>query len=400
MPSDHLFQSQQSLVDKKKRIALTQILNNLYLEGSNSIARIARELHTSVPSATALLNELVESKWVDVKGATKTKSGRRPVYYDLNGSKKTVLVIDITVYATNFIFTNLRNEIITRSGFECDVEDESYQNEVFRELDELLKLNKAPWAIGISAPGLMDINTAYNYSHPQLNKGGIALSKIITEKYGIPVFNMNDTRASLLGEHHYGLAQNKKNVLLVNVDWGVGMGILHNGLIVKGEQGFAGEIGHIQVNPNGKLCHCGKIGCLETVASASTIMSKAREGLANGMATSLSTLKRPLELKDIISAAEIGDAFCTDIILEVGAELGKGLAIAVHLFNPETIIIDGALKDAGEILINSIKQSIHKLCLNPFKENLQIQASPLGDDAKVFGAKSFVFEKMMELYQN
>jgi N-acetylglucosamine repressor len=400
MAEDSFFQSYDSLVDKKKKIAFCEILSILHLNGSSSIASIAQELHTSIPSATALLNELVEEKWVEIKAATKTKTGRRPVYYDLNASKKTILVLDISIVQTNFVFINLRNEILTSTVFEFDLENSAFQTEIMKEFSNLIKLNGAPWAIGISAPGMRDYHTDYNYSYKNLSKDGIPFGQIISEKFNIPVFNINDTRASLIGEHHYGLARNKRNVLLVNVDWGVGMSILNNNAIVRGDQGFAGEIGHIQVNPNGKLCHCGKIGCLETVASATAILSHAQEGLNTGAPTSLTALKRPLKVKDVIKAAQNGDAFCTDIIMNIGHELGKGLAIAVHLFNPEIIIIEGSMRDAGEILLNTIKQSIHKLCLSPFKENLQILVSPLGDTAKIYGTQSYVFQKMMEFYQN
>ncbi|WP_304235207.1 ROK family transcriptional regulator [Jiulongibacter sediminis] len=400
MPSDPLFDSQESLVDRKKILSYTRILNHLFEHGSNSIAKLAKEIHTSVPSVTAMLDELKQHEWVREKGASKTKSGRRPVNYGINGSKKVALVLDINLYETNFIFINLNNEIITKTSFEIDLEKETYLKEIIREVDQLLKINDQPWAIGISAPGLIETESGLNYTHQNLNKESKSLALVLEEKYKLHVFNINDTRASLLGEHHYGLARNKKNVLLVNLDWGVGLGILHNGQIVEGAAGFAGELGHVQVYPDGELCACGKIGCLETVASASTIVRKAKAGLKEGKATSLNQENKDLFLSDVIAAAINGDEFSIDIIYEVGRELGKGLAMAVHLFNPETIIIDGILKNAGDLIVSTVKQSINKYCLVPFKQNLDVIISPLGDDAKVYGTKSFVFKKMMEYYAN
>ncbi|MGR3812348.1 ROK family transcriptional regulator [Jiulongibacter sp. NS-SX5] len=400
MPVDPLFESHESLVDRKKKLSYTKILSHLFENGSDSIAKLAKQIHTSVPSVTAMLEELKQNQWVLEKGASKTKSGRRPVNYGINGAKKVALVLDVNLYQTNFIFINLQNEFITKTTYDINLEEPGYMKDVMKEIDQLIKFNGKPWAIGISAPGLIEVATGINFTHKGLNKDNKSLSVVLEEKYDINVFNINDTRASLLGEHHYGLAKDKKNVLLVNLDWGVGLGILHNGQIVEGSSGFAGELGHVQVYPDGELCACGKIGCLETVASASTILRKVKEGLAEGKATSLSENSEELILEDIISAALNGDEFSIDVIYEVGRELGKGLAMAVHLFNPEAIIIDGILKNAGDLIISTIKQSINKYCLVPFKQQLEVMISPLGDDAKVFGTKTFIFKKMMETYAN
>ncbi len=398
MFSDTLFESPQTLVDLKKRRSYTHILDYLYKNGSSSIANMAKVLHTSVPSITSMLADLIQSEWIEETGAAKTKSGRRPVFYDLNATKKVILIVDITIYATNFIFINLKNEILSKEVFKIHIEAEDYLIAVCREIDNLLNTNSETWAVGISAPGLIDTKRGVNHTHENLNHDGRSFSEILSNKYKFPVFSTNDTRASLLGEHHFGLAKDKMNALLVNLDWGIGLGILHKGLIVKGADGFAGEIGHIQVDPGGVLCNCGKVGCLETLASASTLIRRAHEGIKDGRATSLLKLGKEIELQDIIDAANKGDEFSIDIIYDIGRELGKGLSIAVHLFNPEIIIVDGILKTAGDLIVSTLKQSIQKYCLVPFKQNLEVQISPLSEEAKVFGAKSFVFQKMMEFY--
>ncbi|AWW00511.1 ROK family transcriptional regulator [Arcticibacterium luteifluviistationis] len=398
MSSDPLFLSPQSLVDSKKRISFTKILAELYKNGSTSIANLAKELHTSVPSITAMLADLIDNGWVMETGSAKTKSGRRPVFYDLNPNKKSILVIDVNLYETNFIFLNLRNKIDTKTTLKIKIADTKYLTEVCKEIDNLLKINKQTWAVGISAPGLIESKRGINFTHENLNQEGLSFGEVLNSRYSLPVYSINDTRASLLGEHHFGLVKEKMNALLVNLDWGVGLGILHNGVIVEGTDGFAGEIGHVQVTPNGKLCKCGKVGCLETVASASALIARAHEGINDGKATSLLKLKKEIELKDVINAALKGDEFSIDIIYDIGRELGKGLSTAVHLFNPEIIIVDGILKTAGDLIVSTLKQSIQKYCLAPFKQNLAVQVSPLSEEAKVFGTKSFVFQRMMDFY--
>jgi glucokinase-like ROK family protein len=398
MPADPLFQSLQSLVDRKKRHSFSKILSFLYKNGSSSIADLSKELHSSVPSITAMLADLIENKWVLETGAAKTKSGRRPVFYDINAPKKIILVVDVNIFETNFIFLNLKNDILAQTSITINIEKPNYLKEVIKEIGHLLTINKNTWAVGVSAPGLIDTKQGLNYSHENLNKDGYSFAELINQNFNCPVFSINDTKASLLGEHHYGLAKHKLNVLLVNLDWGVGLGIMLNGLIVRGNEGFAGEIGHIQVNPSGELCNCGKVGCLETVASASALIRMAQEGIKQGKATSLLKINKEIDLQDVIDAANKGDEFSIDIIYDIGRELGKGLSTAVHLFNPEIIIIDGILKSAGDLIVSTLKQSIQKYCLTPFKKDLAVEISPLSEEAKLFGTKSFVFEKMMEFY--
>lgn len=397
MPKDELFLSQQTLVDLKKRKSYVKILSFLYESGADSISKLSENLNASVPSITALVTDLVSQGWLSEQGATKTKSGRRPIFYDLNPKKKITLVVDVNIYDTNLCLVDLHNHISQKEHFKISIDDPEYFLILQEKITAFLGNKQKPWAIGISAPGLIEDGTGINYSHPNINYNDKSLGANLTENFKLPVFCLNDTRAALLGEHHFGLAKNKKNVLLVNLDWGIGLGILLNGNIVKGSKGIAGEIGHVQAYPDGELCLCGKVGCFETVASARALLSKAKSGVKEGKTTILNQIKRDLELSDIIDAAVSGDQFCIEIIYEIGHELGKGLSTAVLMFNPESIIIDGILKNAGELIVSTIKQGIHKYCLAPFRD-LEVLVSPLSEEAKIFGTKSYVFLHMMELY--
>ena len=215
----------------------------------------------------------------------------------------------------------------------------------------------------------------------------------------MPVSVVNDSKATAFGEYRFGLAKGKSHVLSINVDWGVGLGIVINGEIFDGASGFAGELGHIQVNPEGILCYCGKVGCLDTITSASSLLKNIKEGLRNGQISKLGEYKDNLEdinLEMVIDAAQQGDAFSIDIIHTIGLELGKGLSIAVHLFNPQIIIIDGVLSKAQKLIVNPIEHAINKYCLSDFKEDLSIEISQLGDNAKIYGVHAYVVENLLK----
>jgi glucokinase-like ROK family protein len=384
-----------SVVEIKKNQYIVEILQEIYNSGAITIAQLAKKLHTSVPSITVYINELIENNWILEVGSSKTKSGRRPSLFDLNPNKNQVLVIDINIYETNLYLINLRNEISEQFTIKLDISSPNLVEVIKKEIRNFIKDLKI-WAIGISSPGLLSIEKGINFTYPNHNEQEESLANLIQEKLKIPTFITHDTQASMMGEHHFGLAKNKENVLLINLDWGIGLGIMCNGQIIKGSDGFAGELGHIQIKPDGELCHCGKKGCLETVASAQALINKAKQGIQEGKTSTLALKKGVITLEDVIEAALRGDEFSIDLIFDIGKELGKGLSIAIHMFNPEVIIIDGVMTKAGELIVSTLNQAINKYCLTDFKKNLKVLISPMGEKAKIFGTKSFVFEKMLQ----
>ena len=384
-----------SVVEIKKNQYIVEILQEIYNSGAITIAQLAKKLHTSVPSITVYINELIENNWILEVGSSKTKSGRRPSLFDLNPNKNQVLVIDINIYETNLYLINLRNEISEQFTIKLDISSPNLVEVIKKEIRNFIK-NLKIWAIGISSPGLLSIEKGINFTYPNHNEQEESLANLIQEKLKIPTFITHDTQASMMGEHHFGLAKNKENVLLINLDWGIGLGIMCNGQIIKGSDGFAGELGHIQIKPDGELCHCGKKGCLETVASAQALINKAQQGIQEGKTSTLALKKGVITLEDVIDAALRGDEFSIDLIFDIGKELGKGLSIAIHMFNPEVIIIDGVMTKAGELIVSTLNQAINKYCLTDFKKNLKVLISPMGEKAKIFGTKSFVFEKMLQ----
>lgn len=385
-----------SLVDHKKNQHLSKILKHLYLKDSASIAQLSKHINASVPSTTSYVNELLEKNMIKEIGASKTKSGRRPVFFSINGASKEILLISINIFEVTFFIIDLDNVVSERKAFAKSIKDIDYKEFVQEKVEEILLKKPTIWAAGIVTPGLVDKDSGYNSTHSNLNADHqTSLSTYLKAKTGYHFCTLNDTQASIIGEHHYGLAKGKRNVLSINLDWGIGMGIMVNGKVLGGNDGFAGELGHMQIDPNGTLCTCGKIGCLDTVASASTVVRRAKEGIANGKLSSLTKIKGEIDLQSVVEAANNGDEFSIDILYDLGRELGKGLSAAVHLLNPEAVIIDGILTNAGELIVSTLKQSINKYCLTEFRKDLKILISPLKDMAKIYGIKSHVFLKMI-----
>jgi len=196
------------------------------------------------------------------------------------------------------------------------------------------------------------------------------------------------------------LAHLKQNVLVINLDWGLGMGIIVNGKLYKGRDGFAGEFGHIPMIDNGILCKCGKQGCLETIASGTAIAHAAREGLRSGRSSLLSQLAEEdpekIDVQQVVQAALMGDQYSISILANVGHWLGKGFAYLIQIFNPELIIMGGGMPEASPFILPPIQQAIHAYCNPELGNEISIQVSKLGSQAGIRGVAALVLEHIMD----
>src|SRR5690606_19136542 len=166
--------------------------------------------------------------------------------------------------------------------------------------------------------------------------GVSSLSGELQKVFGLPVYINHDSKLRAFTEQHFGRAKNKKNVLVLQVDWGLGLGIIVNGKLYSGKSGYSGEFGHLPIVDNGVLCACGKQGCLETMVSAVAIARMAKEGIQKGNLSLIRQLvQNDLEMIDIsvvVQAANQGDQFAISIFTEAGYWLGRGIAYLIQIF--------------------------------------------------------------------
>ena len=241
--------------------------------------------------------------------------------------------------------------------------------------------------MGINLSGRINNTNGYSYSFFHFQEE--PLSTYIENQIGIRTYLENDSRAMAVGEFYVGDITNEKNVLFVNVDYGIGMGIFIDGKIYYGKSGFSGEFGHTPVFNNEIICHCGKKGCLETEASGSAIIRLLHEKINEGSTTSL--LKRhknitDITLTDIIQAAKQEDTLCIELLAEIGEKLGRGLAMLINIFNPELIILGGTLSETDDYLRLPVKSAINKYSLSLVNTDTQLKISKLGEKAGYLGA--------------
>ena len=248
-------------------------------------------------------------------------------------------------------------------------------------------------AMGIGAPNGNYYNGTIEFA-PNLEwgrNGVVPLAKLFSDKLGIPVALTNDANAAAIGEMTYGVARGMKNFIVITLGTGVGSGIVINGQLVYGSDGFAGELGHVIVKENGRQCGCGRKGCLETYCSATGVARSAREFLNNSDEPSLLRELDPEKITsyDVAVAAGKGDKIANEIFEFTGKILGEACADFAAFSSPEAFIFFGGLTKAGDLIMNPIKKAYDETVLNIFKGKAKFLVSGLeGSSAAVLGASA------------
>lgn len=383
----------------KKLLFKKKIIKQIYFAGSLSSADLSWNIKKSIPFTTKLLNELIDEGYVVETGFAPSTGGRRPINYSLKADAQYIVSVALDQFIARIAILDLQNNFVFQSE---KIELPLARNPqalvtLTEKIDEIIAASKISRdkiaGVGIGMPGFVDTKKGINYSF--LKIPGSTITQFVTEKLGLPVFIDNDSSLIALAEQRFGSARGKKNVMVINIGWGVGLGMVINGELFRGNNGFAGEFSHIPLFSNGKICSCGKHGCLETETSLLVIIEKAIEGLKSGK---LSVLKSSMlehyeqANEAIINAVQEGDRFAIEIFSAAGYNIGRGVAILIHLLNPELIILSGRGSSAGKVWEAPIQQAINEHCIPRLASNTSLEISTLGYQAELIGSAALVME--------
>ncbi|RZT22376.1 ROK family glucokinase [Fictibacillus sp. BK138] len=257
------------------------------------------------------------------------------------------------------------------------------------KLDQLSEKSEKLAAIGMGAPGFIDMKTGFIYHAVNIGWRNYALKDELEKATGLSVTIDNDANIAAIGEMWRGAGDGEGNLLMVTLGTGVGGGIIVNGHIMHGTNGMAGEIGHITSIPEGGAhCNCGKSGCIETIASATGIARIAKEKAAGDVSSSLNEILKnhgELKAKDVAEAAENGDQAAIDTLDEVAFHLGLVIANLSNSINPGKIVIGGGVSKAGHVLMSRLKNEFKRFALPRVAEGATLTVATLGNDAGVIG---------------
>jgi len=312
-------------------------------------------------------------------------------------------VIGMDMGGTNTVFgiVDARGTVISKSAIKTGTHTDVnlYVNDIHTELSKLIEaaggIEKIK-GIGVGAPNGNYYTGNIEFAPNLPWKGVIPFANLMADKFGIPAALTNDANAAAVGEMTYGAARGMKNFIMITLGTGVGSGIVIDGKVVYGHDGFAGELGHVTaIRNNGRLCGCSKTGCLETYASATGVARSAREILESSTKDSL-LRNIPIDSitsKDVFDAAMEGDEVAKEIFNFTGKILGECLADFVAFSAPEAIVLFGGLTKAGDLILDPIKEHMEKNLLPIWRGKVKVLFSELKEaDAAVLGASALAWE--------
>ncbi|NWJ52392.1 MAG: ROK family protein [Bacteroidetes bacterium] len=362
-----------------------------------TIPEIANVVRISLPTAIKLTNELIDSKWVIEEGKKETESGRRPTLYTLN--KELICAVGVEILLKSIQVT------ILKIGFDVIIseQDKTFVLENTQEcLDKVIAfiagaISKSGrskdqiMGIGIGITGRVNTNTGESITY--FNFLDKPLANYVEEQLLLPTVIDNDTRVQGIAENVLGKGKNTQNTLIINMSRGLGMSILLDKKIVRGEMGFAGEFGHMHFGQENRHCMCGKQGCLGTEVSGYALEEDLKNALAKGE-TSINFSNdsiEPIRYDAILNAAINGDALAINLIQNQGEKLGSALGNIINLLNPSLIVIGGKFARVKDIFTDPVKMGLKKTALMNAANVCKIVSSELTEQAGPQGAACLVF---------
>lgn len=309
-------------------------------------------------------------------------------------------VVGIDIGGTNTVFgiVDQKGNVLASDSIKTQAykELDDYMNALCDGIAQLVKNNCGMdkiQGIGVGAPNANFYSGNIEYAANLPWKGIVPFAKMMSEKLGVPVALTNDANAAAIGEMTYGAARGVKDFIMITLGTGVGSGVVANGQLIYGHDGFAGELGHVIVRrENGRPCGCGNKGCLETYTSATGVARTAREFLEKRANEDSLLRKIPADQitsKDVFDAAKAGDQIAKDIFAFTGQILGEALADFIKFSSPKIIVLFGGLAKSGDLLMVPLKKAMEENLMPIFRNKVNVVFSEMKDaDAAVLGASA------------
>jgi predicted NBD/HSP70 family sugar kinase len=392
------------LIMGKKPYYKGLIFREFYFSEAMSCAELSERIGKSLPLTMKLLNELIAEGYVQESGYAPSSGGRRPAMYTLLPDKLYILSVAMDQLITRISLMDIHNRHVTGvHKFDLPLQKNPDALSTLAQRMEEVIVNSGVdrekiIGAGVAMPGFIDARKGINYSY--LESGDLTLTKYLSQQLSLPVYIDNDSSLIALAEFRFGAARHQKNAMVINIGWGIGLGMILNGQLFRGHNGFAGEFSHMSLFRNNKLCYCGKTGCLETEASLMVVIEKAINGLKagrlSGLGPDFATGHFEQDWEAIVNAALKGDQFIIELLSNTGYDIGMGVAILIHLVNPESVILSGRGALAGKVWQAPIQQALNEHSIPRLAANTTVAISTLGHQAELIGAASLVMDQQLK----
>lgn len=372
-----------------------------------SRGRLTQDIDSSRSKVSAEVGRLIELGLLAEEGLAESDGGRRSALLGIPRSAGLIAAIDLGATSIDVALTTLGGEIVARRGEPADIKagPKTILRRAKEILSELLEEQMAEpkdiLTIGIGVPGPVE-QAAGVLRSPPIMPGWdrFPIKSMFAGEHAAPVFVDNDANVMALGEHWGGVGRGVDNMLFVKVGTGIGSGIIADGRLYRGTQGSAGDIGHVSVDPNGPVCTCGNLGCLEAMAGAPAIVLEAERRARKALSPALAAVLEEhgeLTARDVGGAAGLGDYEALTIIRRSGRLIGGVLATLVSLLNPSLIVIGGGVSQIGHSFLAEIRSTVYQRSLPLATRNLPLVLSELENDAGVVGASVLAAEGVLTM---
>jgi predicted NBD/HSP70 family sugar kinase len=384
----------------KTRVHNTQlVMRTLYSSGPVSRADVARATRLTPPTVSDVVSDLIGRGLVEEVGVARSQGGRRGILLRVADDARQLIGIDLSRSDFRGVLANLRGGIQHRVELALDGRDgEAALALVYDLTDALMAAATKPiLGIGIGAPGLVDSANGILRQSVNLNWRHVPLRSLLEDRYHRPVYMANDCQLSALAAYTFQDGRgDSRPLVVINVGWGVGAGIVLHGELMHGNPVGAGEIGHVVVEEGGQLCACGNRGCLETVASTRAIISRTRAALEETPASSrqpLTPSHREITVDMILMGCQAGNAHIRKVIEEAGRALGIAASHIVGVLGSCRILLGGSGDKLGEFLLESMQNELEKRTLPALARATDLGVVETGSDMVVLGASALILQR-------
>jgi glucokinase-like ROK family protein len=388
-----------------REINLSVVLNALRSEGPTSRAALAFKTGLNKTTVSSLVGELLDARLVCERGYQNSSGGRPGRLLELNREAGCIIGTEIGVDFVSVILTNFAAEIIWRH------KEQTYghetQKEILRRSIQLVRravkmsehLCSRLFGLGLGVPGLVDVDSGMLIFAPNLGWRDVPLRSLFERQFKCPVFIENEANMGAMGETYFGNAREHDDVLYISAGVGLGGSVVLDGQILSGTSGYAGEFGHMIVDPDGLSCNCGNRGCWETLVSQSAVFRRVRGMIESGQQSMLPEMTHgqldEMTIPMIAEAARLDDPVARAALTQTGESLGIGIANLVNAFNPELVVFGGILSLAGDLLLPVIQRVIAQRALRWSVSAMRVLLASHRFDACVIGGVATVYHDVI-----
>ena len=380
-----------------------QVFRELYYNHYLSCAELSEILGKSIPVIAKVIEQLSDAGYVVDTGYAPSSGGRRPQVYALKADKMYVVTVAMDQLFTKIAITDLHQKEITPvETFPLTL---AGNKDTVKNLVEIINgiVQKSGIdyskiiGVGIGMPGFVNTTHGINHTYLPVEDKTLNLRLQLQALLNLPVVIDNDSSVIALAELRFGLARKSQDVMVINIGWGIGLGMIIQGKLFRGFAGYAGELSHIPISDSDILCDCGKRGCLETEATLRVVVDKAIEKIKDKKTSRINFEGNREQVSEaIMTAANQGDPDAIDLLTDMAYKIGKAIAILIHIVNPELIVISGRGIHSGRLLMAPIEQALNKFCIPKLVEHTSVKTSALGANASLMGAAALVIDNFFD----